>query len=187
MSLRETVEVVGVDIAAAPRIAVAPILVPVDVSPRAQEILRHASRLADRFGCVAEVLHVVQLNIAGEERGIPRTRLIGSLAEEAQLALWRLVDQSWESKMGATVTVRNGRTHEVIVEEAFETRACMIVMGGGRRRLWSLPGTSICGRVMRSAPCPVMTVGRCEDDGIFWGRPLRRRNFDDGQARFSFV
>jgi nucleotide-binding universal stress UspA family protein len=182
MSLRETIEVVGAGVAVAPRMAVAPILVPVDLSPRSEEVLRHASRLADRFGRVAEVMHVVQLNIAGEERGIPRTALLHGLAEEAQLRLWRLVDQCWDGQAGSTVSVRKGRPHEVIVREAAETGACMIVMGRGGRRLWRLPGTSICGRVMRSAPCPVMTVGRCENEGIFWSRALRRRDFDHGQT-----
>jgi nucleotide-binding universal stress UspA family protein len=143
--------------------------------------------LADRFGCVAEVLHVVQLNIAGEERGIPRTALFRGLAEEAQLKLWRLVDRCWDSKMATTVSVRKGRPHEVIVEEAKETGACMIVMGGGQQKWWRFPGMSICRRVMRAAPCPVMTVGSCEDEGIFWGRALRRKEFAGGQARFSFV
>jgi nucleotide-binding universal stress UspA family protein len=129
----------------------------------------------------------VQLNIAGEERGIPRTALLHSLAEEAQLRLWRLVDRCWESGMGATVNVRKGRPHEVIVQEAIDSGACMIIMGGTRRRFLRVPGASTCARVMRAAPCPVLTVGRCEDEGVFWSRALRRPRHWEAQTRFSFV
>jgi hypothetical protein len=89
--------------------------------------------------------------------------------------------------MGATVSVRKGRPHEVIVQEAAETEACMIVMGGSQRRFYRLPGMGISERVMRDAPCPVMTVGKCEDDGIFWSNALRRKGIHDGRARFSCV
>jgi nucleotide-binding universal stress UspA family protein len=178
---------VGAGVAAVAETPVAPLIVPVDLSSKTEEVLRHASRLAERFGCVAEVLHVVQLNIAGEERGIPRTALLHGLAEEAQLKLWRLVDLCWKSDMGATVSVRKGRPHEVIVQEAIETGAWVIVMGGTQRRFFRVPGTSTCARVMRAAPCPVLTVGKCEDEGLFWSRALRRAELRGPRTRFSFV
>jgi nucleotide-binding universal stress UspA family protein len=173
MSLHERAGVVGSDPVGAPQAAVAPILVPVDLSPRAKEVVRRAARVAGWFGCVAEVLHVVQLSIAGEERGIPRTRLLNGLAEEAQLKLWRLVDEYWESATGLTVTVRVGCPHEVIVEEAVETGACMIVMGGSQGKRWRLPGTGIYARVTRDAPCPVMTVSQRGCEAMFWQQPWR--------------
>jgi len=185
MSLRERAEIGG-HVAAAAGTTVAPLLVPVDLSPRAEEMLKHAARMAERLGCTAEVLHVVQLNICGEERGIPRGRLLHGLAQEAQSVLCKLVERCWGSEAGATVRVRDGCPHRVIVEEARETRACMIVMGGSRPRFWRFPGTSTCARVLKEAPCPVMTVGRCEE-GVFFFFFLRPRGFDAAQARFSFV
>src|SRR2546427_102626 len=70
------------------------VLVPVDLSAGSLSVLRHASTLAAPDAMI-RVLHAVQLNIAGEARGIPRTSLIGELHDAARQELEKLIETLW--------------------------------------------------------------------------------------------
>src|SRR5208283_2876797 len=58
------------------------ILVPLKLSGSSHLALNLARSLARKIKARLVLLHVVQLNIAGEERGIPRTRLVNELCRE---------------------------------------------------------------------------------------------------------
>jgi len=142
------------------------VLVPVDFSASTQRVLQYAERMAVRLEATLQVLHVVHLNIAGEERGIPRLALRQSLTEVARRELQRLIAKYFFGDHIVTIRVREGRPHEAIVQEAYETGAEMIIMGApGRTGIAGLLRRSTLDRVIRRAPCPVLAVrsdGRAE-------------------------
>ena len=68
------------------------ILVPLALSGSSHAALATARNLACESQARLVLLHVVQLNIAGEERGIQRTRLLHELCRNAEFQLQQLAD-----------------------------------------------------------------------------------------------
>ncbi len=68
------------------------ILVPLALSGSSHAALVTARNLACESQAKLVLLHVVQLNIAGEERGIQRTRLLHELCRSAEFQLQQLAD-----------------------------------------------------------------------------------------------
>jgi nucleotide-binding universal stress UspA family protein len=142
------------------------VLVPVDFSASAPKVLEYAESIAVRLEAALQVLHVVKLSIAGEERGIPRLALVQGLTDDARRELHRLIAKYYFGDLIVTVRVREGRPDEAIVQEAYETGAEIIVMGAPRwRGIAGLLRRNTLARVIRRAPCPVLAVrsdGRAE-------------------------
>jgi nucleotide-binding universal stress UspA family protein len=69
------------------------ILVPVDFSAGTLEALQYAATVAGKFSAIVTVLHVVQLSIAGEERWIPRMRLLNELRATSEQQLRKVVER----------------------------------------------------------------------------------------------
>ena len=150
------------------------ILVPLDFSESTQDTLRYAKALAEKADAVLDLLHVVHLNIAGEEKGISRTNLIKGLSQTAQCQMQKIIDMFLDGETVTTVSIREGKPAEVILREADDTRADLIVMGGRRRSFWTrLFRPDIRDRVLRGAPCPVMFVPAARDLSL--GRRCARR------------
>jgi nucleotide-binding universal stress UspA family protein len=136
------------------------ILVPIDLSEGSHETLRYALAFAEKADAMLDVLHVIHLNIAGEEQGIPRTNLIRQMSEAAQMEMRKLIETLLSGEIAATISVREGRPEEVILREAAAIKADLIVMKGQPRSLWArLFSPGVLQRVLRHAPCPVMVVG----------------------------
>lgn len=134
------------------------ILVPVDFSAGAFTALRHAAALADICRADLVLLHVVQLNIGGEELGVPRARFLNEMADQARAQLRRWVAASLPGNALVRIVIAEGRPSEEIVMQAEELSADLIVLFahrfGGLLRL--LPHTAA--RVVEHAPCPVMII-----------------------------
>lgn len=111
------------------------ILVPVSLSSGSAAALAIARRLAGESGARLVLLHVIQLNIAGEERGIPRTRLLNEMCQEAEIQLQQLA-----KSLGDTVAVETlvceGSPARTIVETAKQIKADSVVMGTHGHRGW---------------------------------------------------
>jgi len=134
-------------------------LVPVDFSEDAKEILKYAMTSASRLDAVVVLLHVIQLNIQGEERGIPRGHLIRNLSASAKKNLCKLVALLWNEEVITTITIREGRIDEEIVREAVDSTADMIIIGSRHRdNRWRFWKGNTAARVLRKAPCPVLVV-----------------------------
>lgn len=134
------------------------ILVPLALSGNSHAALAIAKNLARESQANLVLLHVVQLNIAGEERGIQRPRLLNELCRNAEFQLQQLADG-----MGGQVTteilVCEGLPAEAIVETARRLQADTIVMctHGYRGWLkWLHRNTAL--NVMRQAPCTMWLV-----------------------------
>jgi nucleotide-binding universal stress UspA family protein len=138
------------------------VIVPTDFSSGAEEALAVAMRLAAAAGSELVLLHVlVQAPLFSE--GPFRTDRSRDVFEAARR--WAEAElEAWAAKArGAGVTartaLRTGVPFREIVDVATDERADLIVMGthgrGGINRV--LLG-SVADRVIRLAPCPVLTV-----------------------------
>jgi nucleotide-binding universal stress UspA family protein len=134
------------------------ILVPLSLEGNSAASLAVANELARVSGAQIVLLHVVQLNIAGEERGIHRARLLEELCREAELELTRLA-RSLGGHVTTGVVVEAGRPAEVIVETARRVEAGGIVLclkTYPRWLKWFHRQTAL--RVARLAACTVCLV-----------------------------
>jgi len=140
------------------------ILVPIDGSTTAQRGLDEALALAAKLGSSLCVLNVVdaRLLIAEAEMAVPPKDVLDSW----QLQGERLVAKASEAARAKGVTVEVAvrcepglRVCDVIVKEAAERRADLIVMGThGRQGLRRLTLGSDAELVLRESPVPVLLV-----------------------------
>ncbi|HLV68350.1 MAG TPA: universal stress protein [Polyangiaceae bacterium] len=138
------------------------ILVPVDFSTGSRQALSHAFDLAERLGAEVHVLHVwEEPTFAGREPRIqegPVTSLRDYAVNLAREEMSRFVG-SFSPKIQVSTDVVVGRPRERILELAADGKYDLIVMGtaGWTGRARSMAG-SVAESVVRSAPCPVLTV-----------------------------
>ena len=131
------------------------ILVPIKWSRHSLVGLAVALKLARVWGSRMVLLHVVHLNIAGEERGIDRTRLLQELQQAAEKELRHL---AWSlDHMGdIDISIRVGNPAEVIPQAARSWGADAIVMAMRSSRSWlQRLGPNIVRTVTNHAPCAV--------------------------------
>jgi nucleotide-binding universal stress UspA family protein len=158
-----------------PAFAPKTILVPLALSGSSHGALAIAKNLARESQAKLVLLHVVQLNIAGEERGIQRTRLLHELCGDVEFQLQQLADCMGD-RVAAEILVCEGRPAEVIVETARRLQADTIVMctHGYRGWLkWLHRNTAL--NVMRQAPCTIRLVFR-EVSTLLEGQPMKRND-----------
>jgi len=132
------------------------ILVPIDFSEGSLFALPYASILALHFGCLVTLLHVVRLNIVGEDRGIPLTRYTEQLQSAAKQAL---------SKIGPSVServrtvVRVGDPVFEIAQEAIVSEIDLIILGKPKGQgLWRCLFPSLEGRIARRVSCSILVA-----------------------------
>ena len=142
------------------------ILVPTDFSDTADDALDEAFLFADRFNAVLHLLHVVDDPFVTE--GLPAARYADD-APEFRLAILRdaqrrLAHRAQAGPAGVPpvqiqVDVRFGHGAKAIAEYAAEQAIDLIVMGThGRTGMAHLLLGSVAERLLRTAPCPVLTV-----------------------------
>jgi nucleotide-binding universal stress UspA family protein len=134
------------------------ILVPLTLSNGSYTTLAIAKDLAAKSNAKLVLLHVVQLNIVGEECGIPRARLFDELCHSAETQLHELASCMGDQAT-AEVLVCVGRPAEAIVETARRLEAYAIVMRLHRHRRWLRWLHRRTGlTVVRQAPCRIWLV-----------------------------
>jgi universal stress protein A len=140
------------------------ILAPTDFSRHAEAALRHACGLAERFGASLHLLHVLPdvLMPVG-----PDPLLIPSLPPDyyaetearAREALARVADPAWGRPPHTEVAIRWGDAVEGIVGHATDHAIELIVIAThGRTGLSHVLLGSVAERIVREAPCPVLTI-----------------------------
>lgn len=137
------------------------ILVPTDLSDGAEEALDYACELARPFGATIHLLHVIGIPTLGvPELGVALTStVIDSLVRDNQIALEELASRKRDLATFGQVLLRTGDARDLINQTAKELGADMIVMGThGRRGVSRALLGSIAETVVRTAPCPVLTV-----------------------------
>ena len=141
------------------------ILVPTDFSEPSDAALEYAGTLAGRLGASIHLLHVFEdpylsggAFAAEMYAPIPadlRETLLIEAKEQLQRRLAKLVGEQWH----ATADVYTGPTAIAIADFAKEKNIDLIIMGThGRGAMAHLLLGSVAERVVRTAPCPVLTV-----------------------------
>jgi nucleotide-binding universal stress UspA family protein len=140
------------------------ILVPVDFSPHAEYAFTYATRLAERFGAKLALLYVVDDSFVtggwSSEIYVPNVpELMENLIADADRRLASLKASAAALGLTAETAVIRGRPAHAIVEHAKNGGFDLIVMGThGRTGVSHVVMGSVAERVLRKAPCPVLTV-----------------------------
>jgi nucleotide-binding universal stress UspA family protein len=140
------------------------ILVPTDFSPPSDAALEYARILAAKFGSSLQILHVIDDPTAASEfvpdGFAPSTEDIRTaLLDQAHKRLERLMNFVDRSRYHAHAEAVLGLPAQSIVDYATATGTGLIVMGThGRTGLAHLLMGSVAEQVVRTAPCPVLTV-----------------------------
>jgi len=139
------------------------IVAPTDFSECAEEAFRFAQRAAQRLGSELVLVHVFVEPPAYGDLGSAWTVLME--AEKwvtDELEKWA---EEGRKRGGITVrpVVRKGSPSAEIIELAAEERADLVIMGThGHGAVSRLLLGSVADRVIRTAPCPVLTVRKPE-------------------------
>jgi nucleotide-binding universal stress UspA family protein len=138
------------------------ILVPVDFSEPSTRALMHAIAMAEQFGASLDVLHVVPNPYVDDPAGlylpVPVT-YVNDLMNDARKRLDALLDSVDHQRLRARPIVKAGDPLRHVVEYARNESMDLIVLGThGRSGVAHLLLGSVAERVVRTAPCPVLTV-----------------------------
>ena len=139
------------------------ILVPVDGSPTSNLGLAEAISLARLGGAQLCVMHVVDFFplMMGAEGGMYVGEALAQMRESGEQILATTRAQVEAAGIDVDVVLEessNGRVCDLVVEQAKQWKADLIVMGThGRTGLLRLVMGSVAEAVVRRAPCPVLT------------------------------
>jgi nucleotide-binding universal stress UspA family protein len=138
------------------------ILCPIDFSDGSIRALTYAAALSKWYGAPLHIVHVAPavdqgLVVAGDGGLVEPSRPVSPQVTAQEIR--RVMDTVGATGVAPDVITEAGRTHELILQRARDGAADLIVMGthgrGGFNRL--LLG-SVTEKVLRAAPCPVLTV-----------------------------
>jgi Universal stress protein UspA and related nucleotide-binding proteins len=152
-------------------IAIRKILVATDFGEPSEAALRYGRALAQRFGAALHVLHVTEnllaAALAGEYTAAPAEiqEDLERVAQQRTEAL--LTDEDRRTLKAVAVTMNHGSPAVAIVEYAKTAPVDLIVLGThGRGAVAHLFLGNVAERVVRAAPCPVLTVRHPEHEFV---------------------
>jgi nucleotide-binding universal stress UspA family protein len=152
-------------------IALHRILVPTDFSKSSDNALRYAVAFAEKFGAEIHLLHVVQdlaLFIPEAVMAIPPPAPpVEQFIAAARAALERAIGGLNCPGLTVHPEVAEGVPSEEILRLARQRDVDLIVMGThGHTGLAHILLGSVCEKVVRRAPCPVLTVRHPEHEFV---------------------
>ncbi len=142
-------------------ISIQRILVPVDFSEHADAVIEWGAHFAEEHGSTIVLLHAYHLPVEFQqlEGAYLPPEFWTNVKLEAEQSLSRFVEQLRARGLDVESRVREGYPATVIVEEATDLPADLIVIGThGLSGLKHMLLGSIAERVVQKAPCPVLTV-----------------------------
>lgn len=140
------------------------ILVPTDFSPPSDAALEYARLLAAKFGASLHLLHVVDDPTASsafvaDSYAPAGPDLQETFLSDARQRLASLLSHAERDSCDTTTAAAIGVPAATIVDVAAASGVSLIVMGThGRTGLAHLLMGSVAEQVVRTAPCPVLTV-----------------------------
>jgi nucleotide-binding universal stress UspA family protein len=137
------------------------ILVPVDFSPNSETALDYAVELAGKLDAKVYILNVIALSGLGvpELGAALAPSVIDSMVRDSEAALAKLADARRSQATIADTLLRTGDARDIIIHTAEEVAADLIVMGThGRRGVGRALLGSVAESVLRTSPCPVLTI-----------------------------
>src|SRR5439155_11230943 len=147
------------------------ILIPIDFSPHSEQALKYGVALAEKFEAELFLIHAFQdVSIYQTEvvsGAPPITPPVEQLTASARGAMERLVQEKNLQRFGTHTDIVEGAPVEEIVDYAKEKNIDLIVMGThGRGWLAHVLMGSVAEKVVRKAPCPVLTVRLVEHEFV---------------------
>lgn len=148
------------------------ILVATDFSDCSEAALSYGRELARQFGARLHVLHVVEtvladsLGVYGYASVMPELQV--ELEESDRRRLEQLISDDDRTSLRATTTLCSFDTPAHAIDDYARTENIDLIVIGthGRRGLSHLVLGSVAEKVVRTAPCPVLTVRRPEPQAV---------------------
>jgi nucleotide-binding universal stress UspA family protein len=139
------------------------ILCPIDFSETSMRALTYAAAFAAWYKAELEVLHVVPAFDPGLVPALPHHFPDGGWQarshDEIISEISHAISAAGGDEVSSSALVQEGRAHEVIVDRARVQPADLLVMGThGRSGVNRLLLGSVTEKVLRTAPCPTLTV-----------------------------
>ena len=138
------------------------VLVPTDFSDSARHALRYDISFAKEYGAELVLLHVVEnltVGYASDLFPVPMAEVFQEISGYAKTELAKLAGEAKERDVRVTELVAQGKPSAEIIRYAAENAVDMIVLGThGKGILDQALFGSTTERVVRRAPCPVLTV-----------------------------
>ncbi len=139
------------------------ILAPTDFSKHAEGAVRYACGLAERFDARLQLLHVLNDIVPVGPDPMFAAVLPPEYYQESEKAsheaLKTLIDPSWGRPASVETSVQWGVPDSIIVEHARRQAVDLIVIAThGRTGLSHVLLGSVAERIVREAPCPVLTI-----------------------------
>lgn len=143
------------------------ILVPLDFSKSSSKALHYAISLARQFGAEIDLVHVMTVPVYFEG---PAIAVTADYEKSRNAAAGKQMEE-WRAEVPHEITVRTelrtGSPYHEIILAADETNTDLIIMGThGRSGVSHMLIGSTAERVVRQAPCPVLTVREREHDFV---------------------
>ncbi|MEW6324872.1 MAG: universal stress protein [Nitrospirota bacterium] len=149
------------------------ILVPVDFTEFSQRAADYAAMLARRFRASVRLVHAVEPFTYDVTDTVQVINHYQALITIADRLMKNLRDRIGKRGVAVTSVILKGSPALQVVAEAKRRRVDLIVMGThGRTGLEHLVLGSVAERVVRLAPCPVLTVGHPRRSRARKGKPL---------------
>ena len=139
------------------------ILAPSDFSAHSERAVRYACGLAERLGSELHLVHILSDVIPTGPDPLLMPVMPPEYYEEneerARETLGRLLDPAWGSPRSVVTAVRWGSPVETIVAYAEDLGVDLLVIAThGRTGLSHVLLGSVAERIIREAPCPVLTI-----------------------------
>ena len=139
------------------------IMAPADFSAHSEEAVRYACGLAERLGAELHLLHILSDVLPGGPdpllMPVMPPEYYSESEDRAEQSLCRLLDPKWGTPRAVVTEVRWGSPVESIVSYAADHRVDLIVIAThGRTGLSHVLLGSVAERIVREAPCPVLTI-----------------------------
>ena len=150
-------------------IALKRILVPTDFSEPSGVAVKYAKAFAEAFGAALHVVHVLEdpFTVMPAEGYMPPPQFLQDMEKTARQRLNEVLSAAERDKLHAELVTLRGSPFVEIVRYAKQHEIDLIVMGThGRGPIAHMLMGSVAERVVRKAPCPVLTVRNPEHEFV---------------------
>lgn len=138
------------------------ILVPTDFSEASAAAVTYTKALAEALGSSVHILHVLEdpfLHAPAEEGFVPPPGFYEDMEQSARSHAEQLLTDAERKQFHALIVMRKGSAFLEIIRYAKEQNIDLIVMGThGRGPIAHMLMGSVAEKVVRKAPCAVLTV-----------------------------
>src|SRR5688572_25050648 len=148
------------------------ILVPTDFSAPAERALAYARSLADAYGATLHLLHVIEDPFAGGVHmgmvGSPPEGYFEHLDRQSRTRMAALLTEEQQRKYSAVMATRMGYAPAEILDYVRDHGAIdlIVIATAGRGAVSRFLMGSVTDKMVRTAPCPVLTVHPGDRQGV---------------------